>query len=90
MLAAPRASTRAMKKRFLRLPLAISGCPMPPATAIANTAPAAAAAGNDTRASARASSHRAAIAASAAPVGVGRPVHTRTAVSRNPAITAKA
>ena len=63
---------------------------MPQATASAKSAPVQAASGRETKASARARSHSAAIAASAAPVGVGRPVQTRTAVSRKPAMTAKA
>jgi hypothetical protein len=90
MPAAPRPSTSAMKNRLRRLPDATSGCPMPQATATAKNAPATADAGSDTSASARASSHNAAIAASAPPVGVGRPVHARTAVSRKPDITANA
>jgi len=73
-----------------RLPLATSGTPMPIAAAAAkamSAAPASDVQGVKLRI--RPQTQSAAMAPSAGPEGVGLPVQLRTAVNRNPTMTAK-
>ena len=90
MLATPRISIRPMKNQLRRLPLATSGRPMPIATAAANARSIHADTCSDCSATILERTQIPAIKASGQPVGVGLPDQTRTAVSRKPAITAKA